>query len=496
MKFSRSSGVLLHVSSLPGVDGIGDLGKSAFDFVDFLVNTKTRYWQVLPLNPTGYGNSPYQGLSATAGNPLFIALDDLVPIGLLAKNDLAHRPHFSRGKIDFGSVIPWKTDKLHLAFLNFKKQQPADLVSQFKSFCRKNKNWLDDYALFMTIKEHQALHSWETWPKELRFRDPAALKKFQKENSEQVEEQKFQQFLFFTQWLKVKTYANDHGVQIIGDIPIFVGYDCADTWTNPDLFYFDKDLKPTVVAGVPPDFFSKTGQLWGNPLYDWKKHKASGYAWWIERIAQTLNLVDILRLDHFRGFAGYYEIPSGSKTAEHGRWVKGPGKDLFDALYKHFGNLPFIAEDLGVMTPDVIELRERYKLPGMKIVQFGFNPSPETGFIPHNFDKNAVAYTGTHDNSTAMGWFRSVPKIAQENFRAYTGRTKETVSHAMIRILWQSVVLFAITPMQDLLELGDEARMNFPGTLGNNWEWKMDKKWNSAKLQKWLLEINQLYNRS
>ena len=496
MKFNRSSGVLLHVSSLPGVDGIGDLGKPAFDFVDFLVSTKTRFWQVLPLNPTGYGNSPYQGLSATAGNPLFIALDDLIPMGLLSKKDLVHRPHFSRRKIDFGSVIPWKTGKLHQAFSNFQKLQPAELVSQFKSFCRKNKSWLDDFALFMTIKEQQDLQAWDTWPQELRFRDSAGLKKFQKEHSEQVEEQKFLQFLFFTQWLRVKAYANERGVQVIGDIPIFVGYDCADTWTNPGLFHFDKDLKPTVVAGVPPDFFSKTGQLWGNPLYDWKKHKASGYTWWIERIKQTMNMVDIIRLDHFRGFAGYYEIPAGSKTAEFGKWVKGPGKDLFDALYKHFGDLPFIAEDLGVMTPDVIELRERYQLPGMKIVQFGFNPNPETGFIPHNFDNNAVAYTGTHDNSTAAGWFHSVSKSAQENFRAYTGRTKESVSHAMIRILWQSVALFAITPMQDLLDLGDEARMNFPGTLGGNWEWKMNKKWNSPKLQKWLLEINQLYNRS
>lgn len=496
MKFNRSSGVLLHVSSLPGADGIGDLGEPAYEFVDFLVDTKTRFWQVLPLTPTGYGNSPYQGLSASAGNPLFIALDALIPIGLLSKNDLAHRPHFPRTRIDYGSVIPWKMEKLHLAYLNFKKLSPDGLVDQFKSFCRKNKNWLDDFALFMTIKNQQDLQSWDCWPKELRFRDAAGLKKFHKENSIPIEEQKFQQFLFFDQWMRVKKYANEHGVQIIGDIPIFVGYDCADTWTNPNLFYFDKDLKPTVVAGVPPDFFSKTGQLWGNPLYDWKKHKTSGYAWWIERIQQTLQLVDVIRLDHFRGFAGYYEIPAGSKTAEHGKWVKGPGKDLFDALYKHFGELPFIAEDLGVMTPDVIELRERYHLPGMKIVQFGFNPSPEKGFLPHNIDANAVAYTGTHDNSTAKGWFKSVPKNAQENFRNYTGGSKESVPHAMIRILWQSVALFAIAPMQDLLELGDDARMNFPGTLGGNWEWKLDEKWHTARLQKWLLEMNLLYDRS
>ena len=495
MKFDRSSGVLLHVSSLPGSDGIGDLGKPAFDFIDFLVKTKTKYWQVLPLNPTGYGNSPYQGLSATAGNPLFIALNALIPMGLLTRKDLSHRPRFTHKKVDFGKVLPWKMEKLHQAFLNYLDQPSADLAKLFKSFCRKNKSWLDDYALFMTIKDQQDLQPWDTWPEELRFRDPSALKKFQRENSQAVEEHKFLQFLFFLQWQKVKNYANDHGVQIIGDIPIFVGYDCADTWTNPDLFFFDKEYKPTVVAGVPPDFFSKTGQLWGNPLYDWKKHKKTAYAWWIERIHQTLNLVDIIRLDHFRGFAGYYEIPAGSKTAEKGRWVNGPGKDLFDALYKHFGDLPFIAEDLGVITPDVVELRERYHLPGMRIVQFGFNPVPESGFIPHNFESNTVAYTGTHDNSTALGWYRSVPKSAQERFRAYTGNTRETVPHAMIRILWQSVALFAIAPMQDFLNLGDEARMNFPSTLGGNWEWKMESRWNSSKLEKWLLEINQLYDR-
>lgn len=495
MKFNRSSGVLLHVSSLPGSDGIGDLGKSAFDFVDFLVNTKTKFWQVLPLNPTGYGNSPYQGLSASAGNPLFISLDDLISLGLLSQKDLSHRPRFSRTKVDFGTVIPWKTEKLHQSFLNFQRMQPVDLVSHFKSFCRKNKSWLDDFALFMAIKIQQDLRAWDTWPDELRFREPAGLKKFRKEYNDQIEEQKFLQFLFFTQWRQLKTYANQKGVQIIGDIPIFVGYDCSDTWTNPGLFHFDKEFKPTVVAGVPPDFFSKTGQLWGNPLYDWKKHQESGYAWWIERIKQTLNLVDIIRLDHFRGFAGYYEIPAGSKTAEFGKWVKGPGKDLFDALYQRFGDLPFIAEDLGVMTPDVIELRERYNLPGMKIVQFGFNPNPEKDFLPHNFDHNAIAYTGTHDNSTIAGWFQSVPQTARDRFLAYAGRTKESVSHAMIRILWQSVALFAITPMQDLLGLGDEARMNFPGTLGGNWEWKLEKKWNTKKLTKWLLEINQLYDR-
>jgi len=495
MKFDRSSGVLLHVSSLPGADGIGDLGKPAFDFIDFLAASRTRLWQVLPLNPTGFGNSPYQGLSSTAGNPLFIALDDLVTMGLLTRHDLEKRPRFPRTKVDYGMVIPWKSAKLQQAFVTFKQNQPVALVNQFKSFCRKHKSWLDDFALFMTIKNQHELHPWDQWSKELRFRDPLGLKNFQKENRDQIEEQKFQQFLFFTQWFKVKAYANKKGVQIIGDIPIFVGYDCADTWTNPSLFFFDKDLKPTVVAGVPPDFFSKTGQLWGNPLYDWKKHKISGYAWWIERIRQTLNLVDVIRLDHFRGFAGYYEIPAGSKTAEHGQWVQGPGKDLFDALYKHFGDLPFIAEDLGVMTPDVIALRERYHLPGMKIVQFGFNPNPEKGFIPHNFDRNAVAYTGTHDNSTALGWFRSVPPTSREHFRAYVGDSRESVPHAMIRMLWQSVALFAIAPMQDLLELGDEARMNYPGSLGNNWEWKLDKKWNAKKLQNWLLGINQLYDR-
>jgi len=495
MEFKRSSGILLHVSSLPGTDGIGDLGETAYAFVDFLVETNTKYWQVLPLNPTGYGNSPYQGLSASAGNPLFIALDELVTMGLLSSSDVHRRPHFPRQKVDFSLVIPWKMGMLHRAFISFQQNPQPDLKKQFAAFCRSQKSWLDDFALFMTIKEKNDLQAWDRWPEGLRFRDPAALTTFLKENKTAVEEQKFLQFLFFFQWKQLKKYANEKGIEIIGDIPIFVGYDCADTWTHPDLFYFDKEFKPTVVAGVPPDFFSRTGQLWGNPLYDWKKHKSSGYAWWIERIQNTLDMVDIIRLDHFRGFAGYYEIPAGAKTAETGKWVKGPGNFLFDALYKHFGDLPFIAEDLGVMTPDVEQLRERYHLPGMKIVQFGFNPNPEVGFQPHNLTRNSVAYTGTHDNDTVRGWYASMPPETQAHFKAYVGNTKEPPSKAMIRTLWQSVALFAIAPMQDLLNLGNEARMNFPGTLGNNWEWKLDHKWNSKKLREWLTAFNQLYSR-
>ncbi|KUK47110.1 MAG: 4-alpha-glucanotransferase [Anaerolinea thermophila] len=495
MEFKRSSGILLHVSSLPGSDGIGDFGDSAYAFVEFLAATNTKFWQVLPLNPTGYGNSPYQGLSASAGNPLFISLDDLVELKLLSPSDLSKRPHFPRTKVNFGMVIPWKMEKLHKAFLNFEQSQSPDLSKQFKAFCSAQTNWLDDFALFMTIKDQHDLRAWDTWSDGLRFRDPVALRKFEKENRTAVEEQKFFQFIFFQQWKKLKKFANDKGIQIIGDIPIFVGYDCADTWTHPDLFYFDKEYKPTVVAGVPPDFFSRTGQLWGNPLYDWKKHKSSNYAWWIERIQNTLDMVDIIRLDHFRGFAGYYEIPAGSKTAEIGKWVKGPGNSLFNALYKHFGDLPFIAEDLGVMTPDVVELRERYQLPGMKIVQFGFNPNPEVDFQPHHLTRNSVAYTGTHDNETVKGWFNSLPADAKAYFKAYVGNTKESPSKAMVRLLWQSVSVFAIAPMQDLLDLGNEARMNFPGTLGNNWEWKLDKKWDSARLRKWLAEFNHLYSR-
>ena len=495
MTFRRSSGVLLHVSSLPGQDGIGDLGSAAYQFVDFLSATQTKLWQVLPLNPTGYGNSPYQGLSASAGNPLFISLEELVPPGLLSQKDLSKRPHFPKNKVDFGKVIPWKMEKLHQAFLNFQRNKTPQQEKDFQKFCRKNKGWLDDFALFMTIKNQQELRAWDTWPDALRFRDPIALKKFTKLNKDSITEEKFYQYLFFEQWSRLKKYANQKGVQIIGDIPIFVGYDCADTWTNPDLFYFDDQFKPTIVAGVPPDFFSRTGQLWGNPLYNWEKHKKSGYQWWIQRIQNTLDLVDIIRLDHFRGFAGFYAIPAGNKTAEIGKWMDGPRSDLFDALYAHFRELPFIAEDLGVMTPDVIELRERYNLPGMKIVQFGFNPSPETDFQPHHIQENAVAYTGTHDNSTAQGWFKSVPKEAQNYFLAYAGQTKETVAHAMIRLLWLSSAVIAVAPMQDLLKLGDEARMNLPGSLGNNWEWKLNAKWESDKLKHWLAEINHLYSR-
>ncbi len=495
MDFKRSSGILLHVSSLPGTDGIGDLGKGAYDFIDFLSATNTHLWQVLPLNPTGYGNSPYQGLSASAGNPLLISLDSLVELGLLEKHALRDRPHFPKDKVDFELVSQWKMAMLHLAYQQFLLLEKNSLIEEYQQFCHQSKEWLNDFALFMAIRNKNDLRSWDSWDEGLRFRKKDAIAAFTKKNEKEINEYKFFQFLFFKQWKEVKDYANQHEIQIIGDIPIFVGYDCADTWTNPDLFFFDVALKPTVVAGVPPDFFSKTGQLWGNPLYDWKQHKKKKYAWWIARIQNTLDMVDIIRLDHFRGFAGYYEIPASAKTAETGQWVPGPGFDLFDAFYDHFGELPFIAEDLGVVTDDVIALRERYHLPGMKIVQFGFNPNPEWGFIPHNIETNAVAYTGTHDNATTAGWYKALPKEAKKRFLDYCGKMRESVPAAMIRLLWMSSAIFAIAPMQDLLNLGDSARMNYPGTVGSNWEWRMKDNWNSPRLQEWVRQINQLYER-
>jgi 4-alpha-glucanotransferase len=468
--------------------------------VDFLAESASNLWQVLPLGPTGYGDSPYQCFSAFAGNPYLISPDELIGDGLLTPNDLHDKPAFDEARVDFGTFIPWKLSLLGRVYDRFGSEASAELREALATFRASNAAWLDDFALFMAIKEAYGGGCWDGWPEALRKRDPQALAEARKTYAESIARYVFYQFLFYRQWQNLHTYADQRGVKIIGDIPIFVAYDSADVWSHPDLFYLDEAGKPTLVAGVPPDFFSATGQMWGNPLYKWDVHKATGYAWWIERMRATLALVDIVRLDHFRGFSGYWEIPAGNPTAEFGRWVPGPGADLFDALManleSHLGTkeLPIIAEDLGVITDDVVALRERYNLPGMKILQFGFT-SPSDPFLPHNYVNNCVAYTGTHDNNTARGWYEAAPEQEREFALKYLGVDGSHFAWDLIRTVWSSTAVFSVAPMQDFLNLGGEARMNFPSRLGGNWEWRMkDSDFNDELIAK-IRELNYLYSR-
>jgi len=505
--FSRSGGILLHPTSLPGQYGVGDLGPQAYRFVDWLVATGCKLWQVLPLGPTGYGDSPYQCFSAFAGNPYLISFDALIEDGLLTQADFAGMPNFDSSRVDFGLLIPWKLDLLQKAFSRFssalsgttKGSEVEGLVAEFNTFRAENASWLDDYALFMSLKEANGGGAWSGWNESLRKREQSTMEKERTNHAENMLRHSFYQFLFFRQWNKLRAYANDRDIKIIGDIPIFIAYDSADAWAYPDLFFLGEDSLPTVVAGVPPDYFSATGQLWGNPLYRWKVHKKSGYAWWLERFRSVLKFVDVVRLDHFRGFAGYYEIPFGQPTAEHGQWITGPGKDFFSTVSRELSNsekatLPIIAEDLGVITPDVVKLRDGFNLPGMKILQFGFT-GPDNPFLPHNYVKNCVAYSGTHDNDTALGWFESAPEQERKFALRYLNSDGSDFAWDLIRSVWSSVAVYAVTPMQDVLSLGTEARMNFPSKLGGNWEWRMKEEDLSRELAGKLRELNELYLR-
>lgn len=501
MKFERSGGILLHPTSLPGPYGIGDLGPQAYRFVDWLESTGCKLWQILPLGPTGYGDSPYQCFSAFAGNPYLISPDLLIQDGLLNQDDLRDAPAFPASRVDFGLLIPWKLNLLLRAYARF-PSAPKDFRDGFEYFCAQNVAWLDDYSLFMALKDSHGGNAWNTWEESLRTREPAAMEEARRELSSDILRHSFYQYLFFRQWDNLRTYANEKGIKIIGDAPIFVAYDSADVWSHPELFYLDEAGSPTVVAGVPPDGFSATGQLWGNPLYRWDAHKESGYAWWLERIKFALKTIDLLRLDHFRGFAGYYEIPAGDKTAENGHWVPGPGADLFRAIDASLSDglataeisLPIIAEDLGLITPDVIALLDEFQLPGMRVLQFGFS-SPDHPFLPHNYVENCVAYTGTHDNDTARGWLETTTDAEREFALRYLDSDGSNFAWDLIRAVWSSVAGIVITPIQDVLNLGSEARMNYPSTLGGNWEWRTREEDLSPALAEKLHELNWLYLR-
>jgi len=495
MNFERTSGILLHPTSLPGRFGIGDIGPMAHRWLDFLAQAGCKLWQVLPLGPTGYGDSPYQCFSSVAGNPYLISPEELAEDGLIDASVLADLPEFPQGRVDYGMVISWKLSILEQAFNRYEARPAVALSTEFDHFTKQQSHWLDDFCLFMTLKEIHAGHAWHTWEPTWRKRHAETIQSARQTYAREIKRHAFWQFLFFRQWSKLKTFAAQKHLQIIGDIPIYVAQDSSDVWANQPLFFLDEMGKPSVVAGVPPDYFSKTGQLWGNPLYRWHGHAEQNYDWWVGRVQACLSLVDIIRLDHFRGFAGYWEIPGDAKTAEIGRWLPGPGKEIFEVLKQRLGSLPLIAEDLGVITPDVAALRDAFDFPGMKILQFAFSGGSQNPFLPHHYLRNCVVYTGTHDNDTARGWYERVAEEEKSCYRRYLNRDGSQFAWDLIRAAWASVANFALAPLQDFLNLGNEARMNYPGSLGGNWSWRMDETAMNADLAARIRELNELYSR-
>lgn len=498
MRFPRTGGILLHPTSFPSRYGIGDLGQAAYQFIDFLVNNRQSLWQILPLGPTGYADSPYQCFSAFAGNPLLISPDHLVQAGYLPAETVRTVPNFPAHEVDYGSVIEYKNGLLRQAHAHFQAQATAEQRAAFDQFSADNAAWLDDFALFMAIKNHHKEVEggvWNTWPADIAHREARALAHWAKKLADEIALHKFNQFLFFEQWLALKAYANGRGIQIIGDIPIFVAFDSADVWANPDLFYLNEDGSPTFIAGVPPDYFSETGQRWGNPLYRWDRMAKQDYAWWVARLQMTFTQADIVRIDHFRGFEAYWEIPGTEPTAVVGRWVKGPAADFFAAMERQLGSLPIIAEDLGVITPEVRALRDQFDFPGMKILQFAFGGERNSDFLPHNFVRNCVVYTGTHDNETVVGWYRNASESERDHIRRYMGISGQDIAWDMIRLAYASVADMAVVPLQDLMSLGNEARMNFPGKTGGYWKWRYTPEMLTPHIGYRLREFTELYGR-
>lgn len=483
---SRLSGILLHPTSLPSPYGIGELGKEAYDFVDFLEKAGQHLWQVLPLTHTGFGDSPYQSFSAFAGQPLLISLDHLIELKLLSIEDVSDCPKENDDHVDYGTLIPWKYALLKKAFLRYLTTSDKMLLEEYDSFHENNAFWLEDYALFMACKDANDGKSWLEWEEPFKNPSPLEKKELREKLKEGVYYYKFIQFIFFLEWYELKAYANEHRVKIIGDIPIFVSMDSADVWANKHLFQLDTKGYPLAVAGVPPDYFSATGQLWGNPLYDWDVHKKQNYHWWIARLKNQLDILDYVRIDHFRGFEAYWSIPYGDETAINGKWRHGPKEDLFLAIERELGtNLPIIAEDLGVITPEVEKLRDRFHFPGMKVLQFAFEGTGESSFLPHQFTTtNCVCYTGTHDNDTTVGWYETALPEYKDKVRRYMNTDGSSIHLDFIRTCLSSIASFAVFPLQDLLGLGKEGRMNTPGVAMDNWNWRFRK----DALQDWMAE--------
>ncbi len=472
MQFPRESGVLLHPTSLPGPHGIGDFGPASFRFVEWLEAAGQKLWQVMPLGPTGFGDSPYASPSAFAGNPLLISLAWLEGEGLLTADDLANAPEFPADRVDFGAVVPFKDALLRTAYQRYLGHAGDRFRDEFEAFTVAEAWWLNDYALFMAIKRSQGMAGWQAWPRELRLRESGALDRARQELASEIAFVQFTQWCFQRQWAELRRHANERGIRIVGDIPIFVAEDSADVWASQDQFRLDAEGRAQVIAGVPPDPFSATGQIWGNPLFDWDAMRADGFAWWKRRIARTLSQVDIIRIDHFRGFAAAWVVPAGAATAAEGHWERSPGGDVFAAIRREFGDLPIIIEDLGVITPDVVSLRELLGFPGMNVLQFAFESGAGNVYLPHNYVRNSVVYTATHDNQTTVGWFSSRPPHERTAVQQYLGNDGHDIAWDLIRLALASIANIAIAPMQDILRRGDDARMNIPGSAHGNWGWR------------------------
>ena len=494
----RGAGILMHIASLPGEYGIGTLGKEAFKFAEFLETSGLKYWQILPLGHTSYGDSPYQCFSAFAGNPYFIDYDILREEGILEEEDYKKENYGDNPeRIDYGTIFESKNKVLKRAYDNFKKGNLKELAQKIEKFKTENAFWLEDYSLYMSLKNYFKLVSWQEWPDDIKKREPEAIKKYQESLKDEIGFWSFVQYLFFEQWIALKDYTNSLGIKIIGDIPIYVAEDSVDAWSAPENFKMNvKEMKPLFVAGCPPDMFSATGQLWGNPIYDWDAMKKNNYKWWISRIKESLKLYDIVRIDHFRGFEAYWQIPYGEPTAVNGKWVKGPGMSLFNAVKKELGEIDVIAEDLGFLTEEVKEFLAETGYPGMKILEFGFGGG-DSEYLPHNYIKNCIAYTGTHDNDTFLGWFEKTgSKKEVRNAIRYLGLNEEEgYNWGFIRGIWSSVANTAIAPMQDFLNLGNEARINLPSTLGTNWQWRAKKEDINENLANKIYKFTKLYGR-
>jgi 4-alpha-glucanotransferase len=498
MPITRASGILLHPTSFPGRFGVGDLGLPALQFIDFLSHTGQQLWQVLPLGPTAFGNSPYMCYSALAGNPILISLELLRDDGWLAEEDLYHFPDLPVGWVDHDRAAAARLPLLHKACATFKHKASAIQQEKFAGFCETKAGWLDDFALFMALKQAKGGSSWHTWEPELAQRDPAALAQWRDRLTDEIFYVKFLQFIFFQQWSELKQYANLRGIEIIGDIPIYVAHDSADVWANPENFCLDEETwEPALMAGVPPDYFSETGQLWGNPVYNWEHLQKTNFKWWIQRFEAMLDFVDLIRIDHFRGFEAYWAVEQGEETAMNGTWVKAPGMEFFEVLREKLGKLPILAEDLGVITPEVEALRDRFEFPGMKVLHFAFGSDPGNGFLPFNYPRNCVVYTGTHDNDTTIGWYHQISEHEKYNLHTYLGNDHPQEPHwELIRLALSSVANIAILPLQDLMGLGGDARMNTPGIAEGNWGWRYRAEMISDEMRDRLQKLTRLFGRA
>lgn len=493
----RASGLLLHVTSLPSRYGVGDLGPSAFSWIDRLHDAGQGWWQALPLGPTGYGNSPYQSLSSFAGNGLLISPDGLIADGLLKASDCEFP--FASGAVDYESVIPSKQRLFEKAWTNFQAGERKDLRPAYDEFCAVQASWLEDYALFRALKGKYDGAYYLEWPEELVQRSPRALGEARRELARQVDQVRFAQFLLFRQADQLKEYAHTNGVSLIGDLPFFVSPDSSDVWASPELFLLDERRRPRFVAGVPPDYFSAQGQLWGNPVYNWDALRSTGYRWCLDRLRALLAHVDLIRLDHFRGFAAAWHVPAGALTAQSGQWVAGPGACFFEAVKRELGHLPFIAEDLGMITPDVRTLRDQSQVPGTRVLQFAFDGHRDNPYLPENFVPNTVVYTGTHDNAPTRQWYEELPDDQRRNFWGYLQRTPGETAEAapaLLRLAWSSMAALAIAPLQDLLNLGKGTRMNVPGRPNGNWSWRSTENMLSLPAFAWLRELTESAKRS